>query len=164
MTNIDSSQHRWSLDWRENVMASVRTAGFARLNDFLASIPCLPYKTVCERLVGDFAPAQIVSLQYREAKELGKVRGAAKDALCRHICKRLPSGWGVGNNPDFQQASALASWSSELTVTGECSSFEVFANKILDDFQAPFGWKPSGPDDPVIEAAFDRLWPKDNSD
>src|SRR6185503_15878404 len=98
---MQSMPHRWSPDWPENVIRAVRETGFSTLTQFLASLPCMPYPQVCERLPGDFAPIQLVSVQYREARESGDVRATAIDALCRKICQHQPDGWGVGDDAEF---------------------------------------------------------------
>ncbi|MBS0261518.1 MAG: hypothetical protein JSS02_06130 [Planctomycetes bacterium] len=154
---LSESQNVWSPGWTDRIHTSVRSLGFADLTQLLDSMPAAPYSEVAHHL-GKFAPIQIVAVQFKEARLANRVRDAAKDSLSRNLNEQLPGGWGSGNNADFKQASALANWFSELTVTGECGIFKDVANEILEHFDAPFGWKPNGPNDPVIEKAFNQWW------
>lgn len=159
MNKPESSQ--WAQDWPSNVTQAVQSLGYCDLTDFLQSMPAKPYSAVVATLKSRFAPAQIVSVQYREARQSGTVRNAAKDALCRHIVKRLPEGWSQKENAEYERVSALVDWSTEMQVTGGCSELEGLLKTFRRSFTAPEGWIPTGPDDPVITEAFDKYWPEE---
>lgn len=163
MSELDAD--RWAQDWPDNVVLTAQSIGYRDLTHLLNSMPAKPYAKVVLALNDQFAPAQIVSVQYGEAHKAGTVRNAARDALCRHIVKRFPDGWHVGEKAEWQAIRAISSWSSEALATGNCKEFESrfdnIGDHLLKDACPPKGWIPTGPDDPVITEAFDKYWPEE---
>jgi hypothetical protein len=153
--------HVWLPNWNNRVFQAVRELGFPSLTAYLATVPSVTYDELAKRL-GNFAPVQIVDAQFEEARALNCVRAAAMDSLCRELAEELPEGWGIGEDADWQSVHALSSWSSEITVTGECEEFDSTTMEIARALRAlppPTGWFPVGPDDPIIVAIFDSKWP-----
>lgn len=153
----------WHGPWADRVAQSVRRLGFGSMPQFLGTMPARPWAEVARCLGDHIAPIQIVSVLYAEAKPLGKIRDAAKDALCREIVEELPDGWGVSENADWKAALALGTWTSNIMVTGQCPELEPILDRIVDrirDNPPPAGWRPSGPDDPLITSIFDAEWPE----
>jgi hypothetical protein len=125
------------------------------------TIPARPYEEAANWL-GQFAPIQLIAIQFREAKSLGLVREAAMDSLSRNLVEQLPHGWGSCDNADWQAIKALSSWSSEIQVTGELDEYKSTLLAIAKELRAlppPVGWVPSGPDDPLLVSIFDLQWP-----
>lgn len=158
---MNESHINWSSDSAKRLYDAVESLGFTNLSDFLASMPSQPYSEVAKR-IGQVAPIQVIATQFREARSAGRIREAAKDCLCRNLAEKLPNGWGIGENADWQSVRALSSWSSEIQVTGECAELKptlLAVGKALRDVQPPQGWTPITPADPIIESIFDSQWP-----
>ena len=158
---MTQTEQTWQRDWPNALREAVHSLGFSSLTDALAAMPGRPYGEVANRL-GNVAPIQVIAIQFREARQSGRVRDAAKDSLCRNLVERLPNGWRVGEKSDWQSVLALSSWSSEIKVTGECPELEstLFAvSSALRATPPPTGWIPLGPHDRIIESAFDLHWP-----
>ncbi len=160
---MNANPTTWQGDWNSRVRQDVRAQGCETVNDFLRRYPSEPYHKVARRLPGNVAAVQLVLLQFQEAFQNGSIRNAARDCLAREICLNLKRGWGRGMRVDFHTAGAYASWvcslefrtgAPELRKVGE----EVW--KALVQKNPKEGWLPSGPDDPLIVAAFDQAWPE----
>jgi hypothetical protein len=162
---MNELQHNWSPDWKGRISDSVQVLGFSNLTDLLAAMPSRPYGDIAT-LLGNFAPIQIISVQFQEAKLAGKVRDAAKDSLCRNLVEKLPKGWGNGENSEWKSVMALSGWSSEIQVTGGCEELRPILMAVSDalcELPPPKGWSPKGPDDLLIESVFQSHWPIANS-
>jgi hypothetical protein len=155
--------HTWSPDWVENIANRTHELGFRNLTELLASMPGRPYAEVAERLGPSLEPIQIIAVQYKEAKDAGLIRKAAQDSICRRIKEHLPDGWGIGAKAEWQAIRALSSWSSNFKATAECEYLEPTLTAILIAFRdspPPNQWRPSGPNDPIIQTVFDANWPE----
>lgn len=160
-TPMHHNDANWSQESLGRIDQAIQTLGFANLSQFLALVPARPYGEISKQL-GDVAPIQIIAVQFQEAKAAGRIRDAAKDSLCRNLVEQLPNGWQKGENADWQTVRALSSWTSEIQVTGECEELKstlLNVAKCLREVPPPTGWIPTGPDDPIIGAAFDKGWP-----
>lgn len=132
------------------------------MSEFLEAVPAMPYGEVSKRLDPNVAPVQVISLQFREARSDGSIRNAAKDNLCRNILGRFPGGWGIGERPEWQEARALASWSSDVIATGGSAELKPVVDAVMHHFRRfppPLGWITEGSEDPIIRDAFDAAWP-----
>jgi len=157
---MSEAVHKWAHNFEDRVVAAAVKLGFSKLAEFLASVPGVPYCIAAHRL-GGFPPIQVVVAQFREARQCGTVREAAQDSLVREIAEFLPNGWGIATNTEFQRARALASWSSSVKVTGRCEACAPQVRAISDalwSLSIPIEWKPSGPNDPIIESLFEQHW------
>jgi hypothetical protein len=149
------SQHAWSQKWADRLERKVQELGYANLTDLLADLPARPYSELAQRL-GDVAPIQIISVQFREARLTGRERDAAKDSLVRNLVEQLPNGWGIGEEAEWQAVRALSSWSSEIQVTGECEELKAKLLAVAHALrELP---PPRGPDDPIIADVFESHW------
>lgn len=150
----------WLSDWADRIESRVHALGYSNLTELLGDMPGQPYGIVAERL-GNVAPIQVISLQFRDARLSGRIRDAAKDSLVRNLNQQLPHGWGIGKNADWLSVRALSSWSSELQVTGGCEELKptlLAIAQTLRELPPPDGWIPSSPHDPIIESVFDSNW------
>lgn len=153
--------HIWQQDWPERIEDRVKAIGFQDMTALLADMPAQPNTQVAARL-GDVAPIQVISLQFREAKLTGRVQGAASDNLIRNLVEELPNGWGVGDKANWQAVLALSNWSSELKVTGRFVELSQKLGAISDAIRKlppPNGWLPKSTEDPILDSVFRKYWP-----
>ena len=150
------------LDWPDRVGRLVRAMGYPDLQSLLAARPAATYEEVANEIGHDVAPIQVFVVQFKEAKLANAVREAAMDALAREVMDEFPEGWGIAERADYRRASALGNWISSIIVSGDCSACGDRLRKLAHSFRPPAGWIPTGPDDPVIRAAFDEHWPKND--
>jgi hypothetical protein len=154
------AEHIWEGDWRSRVYSRLRSLGFQSMLEFLARFPSEPYLKLAARLGADFAALQIISTQFREAREGGSIREAAKDCLVREINGQLRRGWGRGGRVDFQTAGVYANWMIEVTrAEPDVRPMVDVVWRELKNLNPDEGWLPSSPDDPLVLAAFSRRWP-----
>lgn len=165
------SKHGLDPGWQGRLRARLREMGYATMEAWLADNPGLTYIELAERLGNEVAvPAGIVRIQFEEAKARGRLREAAMDSLPREIKDRLPSGWQKMSEYEasvsadqieriiFLTASAFGFWAPHLdSVANKHPALAVW--KALEQSYPPVGWKPSGPTDPLIVAAFEKGWP-----
>jgi hypothetical protein len=154
----------WDGNANARIQAFLACKGYSTLREYLQSIPGVPFNTIAgDEFAGIVAPIQLVAFMYDEASGAGGVREAAQDALARDLNQHLPDGWGQGDNADFNSILALSGWSSEVCVTGQHAELRKQARGVslrLRSMNLPTGWKPAGPDDALLIAAFDAAWPK----
>jgi hypothetical protein len=131
---MSHSDQTWIGDWRQRIRERIHSLGTERVTDFLERHPAEPYFKVARRLGNDVAAVQLARMQFEEASDRDEVRQVAMDGFSREVVENLKRGWGVGPKGD-------AVWNS------------------LKEIQPPRGWLPSGPNDPLIQAAFARGWP-----
>lgn len=158
---MTDAHHPWSPDWPDQVESKARALGFANLTELLAGMPARPYGEVANRL--GVVPMQVLAVQYREAGLTGRIRDAAKDSLARNLVQKLPNGWGMGEDADWQAVHALSSWSSGIQVTGGRPDLRPMLLRIANALRTlppPQGWVPCGPSDPIIEYVFESEWPR----
>jgi hypothetical protein len=135
--------------------------GFANVEDFLKQFPAEPYIDVVRRIAPWVAAMQLSRLQMEEAFSTGLMREAAMDSFARNM-NSLPNGWVFDSETDSRAAGACANTSTAVVIDGHSPQFrghilEVY--KVLKSLQPPLGWRPSGPDDPLIQKAFSVGWP-----
>jgi len=131
--------------------------------DLLRSHPDRTYVFLCELLRdahSGVAPAQLASLRYAEARESNCVREAAMDSLYRWILHFFPDGWG---GTEFACVRPFVMWSTNIAVAGNMPELVDTARRVTNrvlDCPPAAGWKPGGPADPYLVAAFDAAWPR----
>ena len=152
--------HPWIPDWPDRVTGLVQSMGYPDLESFLATMPAVSYIDVADEIGHGVAPIQVLCVQFKEAKSRNVVRRAAMDALTRHAIEQFPIGWGIDERPEYRAASALGNWTASSVVSGDCGEYENLLQRIAHSFKPPKGWIPTGPDDPVIIAAFEEHWPE----
>jgi hypothetical protein len=84
------------------------------------------------------------------------------DGFSREVVENLKRGWGVGRHADFRTAGVYAGWMALLEFRADAPQLRPKGDAVwnsLKEIQPPRGWLPSGPNDPVIQAAFARGWP-----
>jgi hypothetical protein len=114
-----------------------------------------------ETLSDDVAAAQLEQVQFEDAaKSRLSLREAAMDALPRDLNYYLPDGWRHGARNDFETSRAFAVWATRIDLIAPTLKQRVDDTwAALEILQPPVGWKPTGPTDPIIAAAFAKGWP-----
>lgn len=137
------------------------------------------------------AAVQVSRLQIQEVRNAAQFRRAAMDSLARELRAHLPNGWGRPTYVDpatvsadlwkhlsahqpqgseqesqdrieFQLAGAYSFWVTLLSSHDpKCKPRADAVWEAIKRSNPPIGWKPSGPDDAYIVAAFTRGWPED---
>jgi hypothetical protein len=156
----------WIGDWRERIRERVRSLGSVSVAEFLEHYPAEPYYKVARRLGNDVSAAQISRMQFEEAANRDEVRHRAMDGFTREIVENLKRGWGVGKHVEFRTAGVHAAWMALLEFRADAPHLRPKGAAVWDSLKAlqpPRGWLPSGPDDPLIEAAFAQGWPLQES-
>lgn len=159
---MPAEEATWTADWATRLRARVRDHGAETISDFLKMHPAVPYTEVVKRLAPWVAAMQLSRLQMEEARDQGTLREAAMDSLARNL-NELPEGWVADSVTESRAAGAAAHTTTAVEIDGRSPQFrshllEVY--KALKALQPPVGWRPSGANDPLIQAAFDRGWPK----
>jgi hypothetical protein len=153
--------HRaWVHDWKDKLATRVAAEGFNTMSELLAKCPGEPYLTIADRLGDDVAAAQIEWMHFKEAIKCGQLRAAAMDSLARDIRSHLPAGWQQAAKGHFHTAGARADWIVRIEQADANVRSKAIAVWIsLEKSNPPVGWKPSGPEDALIVAAFHSGWP-----
>jgi len=155
--------HAWRGDWHRRMIEILEERGFRSLTAFAQARPDATLGSLATEIgVGDVAPIQVQWVLYEEAKSSGALRPFAADLLVRRL-REVEEGWPAGNGYGDQKAvrHQLIAWQGCLRDEGEEARLAQVTRALLDATDIPPGWKPSGPDDPVIVAAFERYWPGD---
>ena len=157
------AKEAWQPGWQARILYQAKLLGFSSISEFLASHPATPYEDIGTFFQIAVAPIQIVRLQLDEAGWAGSIRPAAMDVLPREINRAFPEGWRNGENPDFRRASAFSAFMTDIVFDAKATKeMEAAAQRVCDELlklAPPVGWRPSGPNDPLIQQAFSRAWP-----
>lgn len=155
----------WLGDWHAKIRGRLHSQGCETVSDFAKLHPLLSHVKLARLLGPDIAAVQVAMMQFEEAKATDSLRKTAKDALCRSLLEHIKHGWKKSIHASRMTGRAYAEWLVML-------EFRALAPELLPTGQAvwdaliasnpPIGWLPSGPDDPIITAAFDKAWPISN--
>jgi hypothetical protein len=148
----------WDGDWRARLLSRLRTAGFSSATAYAEAYPTRTLVELAHQLGdGDVAGVQIEWLMKEdaEADPVQFVRFASS-LLVREIWESMPEGWGE----NAQLARVYGSWSAALG-----DPYDAHRDRVFDWLMenAPAGWRPTGPDDPLLAEAF-KLWPGEKSE
>jgi hypothetical protein len=161
---MGSRDQVWVGDWRARIMSRIRRVGCETVMDYLARFPASPYIHIAEQLGDDVAALQLEWIQFGEAKDENRMRYVAMDSLARDLHRHLPNGWRHSARDDFETASVFGTWATRLEQSDP--GLESRTKSVWDALEAvhpPVGWIASGPDDPLIVAAFEKAWPEQES-
>ena len=152
----------WLGNWHAKIRGRIHAEGCETVTDFAKRHALLPYFKLARLIGEDVAAVQVAMMQFEEAKQAGLMREAAKDALSRGIHQHLKHGWNKGMHAKRMTAGAYAEWLSVLEFRTLAPELLPMGQAVWDALVAsnpPVGWLPTGPDDPIVAAAFDRGWP-----
>lgn len=161
---MDKPSQTWTGNWSQRIHGALHELGFESATDFLRRFPGESYLTVVDRIAPWVAAMQLINLQMQEARASGTLRDAAMDGCARNLNDRLSDGWTEGSGAETFLAGALAGVSAALTVDAESPESARRLEgvyKALRAVRPPVGWRPSGPDDPIIREAFAQGWPEE---
>lgn len=141
----------WEGDWKARLGERLLLAGFATASAYADAHPLRSLVELASQLGGDVVAVQILWQLRAEAESDPPARSRlARSLLARELVSAIPDGWG-----DVERCVlAMGSWAGSLDLDFPAMS-AVFAR--LREL-APRGWRPSGPDDPILLEAF-RDWP-----
>lgn len=163
---MEEPEQTWTHDWPDRLYRELETKGFESVTKFLHHHPAEPYVDAAKRIAPWVAGMQVSQLHMQEAASAGLLRAAAMDALARDLNWRLPDGWVPDGPTESRAAGAAANTTTSVVEDGaapnlEAQMFEVY--RALKAVNPAAGWKPSGPNDPLIVRAFDEGWPSGGS-
>lgn len=143
-------------DWRARLYARLRARGYRSAMVLAAARPAVPARRLAGELGPDLVSAQLLRTLVAEAVASGAADWLARDLLARHLAGALDEGWPRSPSAAVYMriAGALSRWIACLPEPWRGVA-RVAARTLLDAPPAP-GWRPSGPDDAVIEAALAR--------
>ena len=152
----------WTADWPKRVLSRLRIQGFETVRDFLKRYPAKPYTHLVKMIAPWVAAMQLTRLQMEEALREGRLRDAAMDSLTRNL-NELPDGWVPDGETESRAAAAAAHSTTLIVIDGRSpklrsTMLEVY--RVLKGMRPPIGWRPAGPDDPLIVEAFEQAWPR----
>lgn len=154
--------HSWRGDWHRRMREILAGRGFHTLTDFARSRPVATLKALADEIgVGDVAPIQVQWTLVEEARDAGTLEECARDLLVRQL-REVPAGWPTerGYHPQTDVRDQLIEWQGSLREACYDNALALMTRALLDATDIPAGWQPTGPDDPVIVAQFERYWPK----
>lgn len=147
------SEHTWRGDWITKIYGRVQQFGFESVTAFAETMPTATLLELAAELGEDVAAIQLEGILYSEAEKAGTFDWFARGLLVRCIHHWMPAGWGTGDDVEMQRADVFAEWSVVVRrLLGEARSEAIW--DAIEGSNIPAGWLPSGPDDPIIEAAF----------
>jgi hypothetical protein len=153
----------WPADWEEQVLAAVHELGYTDMFTFVRAYPTEGFYDLGKRLDDLAPPAMLSILYYRDAVLCGDIRSAAIDGLIRSFHDICPAGWNnprPGLMPEINEINLISTWEVELKAVDE--RFPPLAQAVFNAIwysYPPKGWKPTGPEDPIIQRAFEIGWP-----
>jgi hypothetical protein len=117
---------------------------------------------LAKRLNRGVSAVGLIMAIYEEAQQKNCVRKIAKDLLIREIWHEYPDGW---SNSDTVSASVrLGSWDYDISKYVPEKVVADYADRMIRhltvEHPPPASWKPEQQSDPLIDALFDRYWPK----
>lgn len=136
--------------------------GFATVSEFARHNIGASYVQLARSLGDHVAAAQLEMLHFDEARKLHVVREMAKEYLARSILSTIKHGWNKGLHFNRMQANAASDWITAFEFRAFMPELTERARAVwaaLKENSPPDGWRPTGPDDPYITAAFDKVWP-----
>ncbi len=153
--------YAWRGDWHRRLHEILVDRGFSSLTDFARTRPTATLKALADELgVGDVAPIQVQWVLVEEARAAGSLAACARDLLVRHLFE-VSGGWPAerGYGPQTDIRDSLIAWQGSLREERYDSALAQMTRALLDATDIPAGWQPTGPDDPLIVAQFQRYWP-----
>lgn len=143
----------WLGDWRKRIVDRVRDVGFRSATEWIDAHPLRSLEDLANELGPEDVAADQLELTLREEAGHDPIALArlARSLLVRTILSKMPTGWGDHD----QSVLVAASWAGCLGDEYD-AAMERVLNKL--DELAPFGWRPTTPDDPILLEAF-RDWP-----
>ena len=144
----------WRGPWKVRLYERVRERGYTSLTAFAEARPSASLVALAEELGADDVNAvQVFSGLVAEAEQsprrlLRLIRGQ----LVREMSESLPNGWPavMDDSARFAVAETLSTWSA-FTPEPQYERVSRAGDALLANPPPP-GWRPLGPDDPILLA------------
>lgn len=146
-----SQGHPWEGNWKARLYERVQARGHESLTDFAEAHPTLPLEKLADALgETDVTAVQVFSGLVAEAERNRRVTRLVRGQLVRELAESSPEGWPEVMNEAqrFKIAKALGLWSAYTPETHEKRVEQ--ARATLRATPPPPGWRPLGPDDPLL--------------
>jgi hypothetical protein len=160
--------HAWRGDWRQRLSELLQTRGFTSVSQFADVHPLRSLVQLADDLGGgDVAAVQLETVLLDEARSTGTTERRARDLLARRLAT-LSGGWpgpaaGRTREQESQVMAALSGWVPKTLPGLTTAHIVAIGVALLRSTELPAGWRPTGPDDPVIVEVFERYWPTDET-
>jgi hypothetical protein len=151
-------QKTWSGDWHARILERVRWLGFDTVTQYAAARAGSTLVDLASELGSDdVAGIQVMHMLIEEAIRTNTVPRLLRDLLTRELRQALPQGWEspLSEISRSKVARALGRWEIELKDHLD-DELTFKAGQDLLAAELPDGWRPSGPDDPIIVTFVDR--------
>jgi len=153
--------YAWRGDWRQRLLDIVQARGYTSVSEFVDAHPVADLVQLADDLGrGDVAAVQIETALVDEARSTGEVERRARDLFSRRL-GALSDGWpgSVTERTADQEARAtraLGGWAPHTLPEVTTEHVVALAKAMLSSTELPCGWRPTGPDDPVVVALFEH--------
>lgn len=151
-----------SNEWTEALSRTLNGRGFRSLTDYADSLPMASLAELASNLGGS-----LFALEQRlvaEAEARGTIERCARDLFARALRDEFPNGW----QPNVLERSAAVAGQ----MYGIASIFLILLSALPEAYhgavervelamgsvELPAGWKPGGPEDPILIELFGTCW------
>lgn len=149
--------------WQDRLRALLASHGYSSLGGYADANPLASLDALADALgIADIGAVQLEGQLLREAVQERQIDRRARDLLSRRLAS-LPGGWPgppKARNADEETRSmqALASWFPIGFATEYQVAIIKVALEMLSHPELARGWRPSGPNDPVLVRLFEKHW------
>lgn len=157
--------HAWRGDWRARLQELVRARGYGSVSEFVDAHPLLSLVQLANDLGGgDVAAVQLETVLVDEARAADIVERRARDLLTRKLAM-LSGGWpgppsARTREEEARVMDALSGWTPQTLPEMTADHVVALGTALLRSTTIPVGWRPTGPDDPVVVELFEQFWPR----
>jgi hypothetical protein len=148
-------------DWSDALLSVLQALGFASVTAYADSRPTRSLLSMAEELrLPSVSARGLERALIEEAEQAGTMDRCARGLLARDLLTELPDGWPSADDGDatrlIQRASAFASVAFALPPSYAPALQRIRRSMEIADI--PSGWRPDGPDDPLLIDVFAEHW------
>jgi hypothetical protein len=153
--------YAWRGDWKQRLLDLVQVRGYTSVSEFVDAHPLRGLVQLANDLGGgDVAAVQIETALVEEARSTGRLEPRARDLFCRRLAA-LSDGWPgpATQRTEDQEARArraLSGWPPHTMPELTREHVVSLGKALLSSTELPRGWRPTGPDDPVVVDLFEH--------
>jgi hypothetical protein len=154
-----------SIAWPESLSQALQTQGFASATAYAESRPQASLAELAVELGGPGTEPMILEQRLiEEAEAAGTMERCARSLLARDLRVELPDGWQRGGTESDDEARSQSFRLGGVFLTLAMALPETYQDAIGRVQQAVntsdilAGWRPVGPDDPVLVLLFACSW------
>lgn len=151
-----------SNEWTEALSRTLNCRGFRSLTDYADSLPTASLAELASNLGGS-----LFALEQRlvaEAEASGMMERCARDLFARGLRDEFPDGWQP-NVPDRSAAVAGQMYGVAtmflMLLMALPEAYHGAVERVelaMGSIELPAGWKPEGPEDPILMELFGSCW------